>query len=157
LSPTKELIDEANENWDYNDSSYVVKYIASNWASILFCWDSHNKTWEHLLKNHEKDISSIDILIAPHHWRKSGRTYDFLDIVKPKVTFFWNAKSKDLAYDAWNYRELEFFTNNQWNCLIAQFLEGETKIFCSYKSYAEAYNDTTYFSKELDAYYLTTI
>jgi len=35
------------------------------------------------------------------HWN-----YDFLDILKPKITFFGNAPCQDLAYGAWNYRKL---------------------------------------------------
>ena len=30
----------------------------------------------------------IDLLIAPHHGRKSGRSYEFLDTLKPTLTFF---------------------------------------------------------------------
>jgi hypothetical protein len=45
-------------------------------------------------------VTNVDLLIEPHHGRKSGRSYDFLDTLKPKVTIFGNANSEHLAYGA---------------------------------------------------------
>lgn len=87
LAPTAELVEEANKTGDFNDSSYVVLYRTTG-GRILFSGDSHNKPWEYILDNHESDITNVDLLIAPHHGRKSDRSYDFLDIVCPKMTFF---------------------------------------------------------------------
>lgn len=112
LAPTKELVNKANEaDEDYNRCSYVLLYLTGN-RKIVFGGDSHDDTWEHILNNH-KDVKDIDILIAPHHGRKSKRSYDFLDVLNPKVTFFGNARSKDLAYAAWNYRNLPFKNPNK--------------------------------------------
>ena len=84
-----------------------------------------------------------------------------MDVLKPKITFFGNAKSEHLAYQAWTNRGLEKFTNNQGNCLIAKFNEGATQIRCTYKTFAEAYckangYDTSYCSTT-KTYYLKTI
>ena len=51
------------------------------------------------VNEHRSFVTNIDLLIAPHHGRDSERSYDFLDVLKPKMTFFGNANSEHLAYD----------------------------------------------------------
>ena len=161
VAPTKTLVDEANEADDYNDCSYVIVFRASNGQKVVISGDSNDKTWEYILENHESEVKDADLLLAPHHGRDSGRNYDFLDTVKPKLTFFGNANSEHLAYDQWNRRGLEKFTNNQGNCLLAQFNDAGTDIFCTYKKFAEAYckenGYDTYYSSTLKGYYLKTL
>lgn len=161
LAPTKTLVEEANESSDYNDCSYVILYRASNGHKIIIGGDSHDKIWDYILENHESVVKNADLLIAPHHGRDSGRKYDFLDVVNPKITFFGNANSEHLAYNQWTRRGLEKFTNNQGNCLLAQFNTGGTDIFCTYRKFAEAYckeNDSeTYYNSDIKGYYLKTI
>jgi beta-lactamase superfamily II metal-dependent hydrolase len=117
LAPTPSLVQQANDCDDFNDCSYVLLYRAAGGFRILFGGDSHDKTWEHILENHADDIADVDLLIAPHHGRKSNRDYGFLVVVRPKMTFFGNASSQHLAYGAWNYRNLPFITNNQAGCM----------------------------------------
>ena len=62
------------------------------------------------LNNYESDVRDVDLLIAPHHGRSSGRSYEFLDVLRPTLTFFGKARSEHLAYSAWNYRKLPFVT-----------------------------------------------
>jgi competence protein ComEC len=161
LSPTEELVNEANESDDYNDCSYVLLFKPSNGQKVIIGGDSHDKTWDHILEHHESDVTNINLLIAPHHGRDSSRNYEFLDVLKPKLTFFGNAKSEHLAYDKWNTRNLEKFTNNQGNCLIARFNETGTAIYCTYKKFAETYCNSigidTFHDQSLNAYYLKTI
>ena len=111
VTPTLELVEEANESDDYNDASYVFLW-KSIGGKVLICGDSHDKTWEHILEDHKDLVLDVELLIAPHHGRKSGRSYEFLDVLKPKMTFFGNAPSKDLAYGAWRNRGLPYITNN---------------------------------------------
>jgi competence protein ComEC len=158
LAPTKELIEEANETDEYNDCSYVILYKPANGHKIIIGGDSQDKTWDFILEKHEKDVTNIDLLIAPHHGRGSLNNYDFLDVLKPKVTFFGNANSTHLAYDKWNSRKLEKFTNNQGNCLIACFHDKGTGIYCTHKKFAETYckkiGIDTFYHPLLKAYFL---
>jgi competence protein ComEC len=161
LSPTKELVEESNENDDYNDCSYVILFKAANGHRVIIGGDSHDKAWDYILEKHEVEITNVDLLIAPHHGRDSKRNYDFLDVLKPKLTFFGNANSEHLAYDKWNSRNLEKFTNNQGNCLIAWFHEEFTGIYCTYKKFAEVYCKTkgyeTHYNSIVKAYFLRTL
>ena len=119
LAPTQELIDSANDTaQDYNDCSYVLLYRAEN-RRIIFSGDSHDNTWTHILENYSDDVANIDLLIAPHHGRDSGRSFEFLDTVfRPTLTFFGNAPPEDLAYSEWKKRGLTYVSNNDANCII---------------------------------------
>lgn len=159
LAPTKELVHDANENDDYNDCSYVLLF-QDRGRKIVLSGDSHDKTWEHIINNYEDLISNVDILLAPHHGRKSDRNYDFLDIMKPTVTLFGNANHQHLAYDAWNKRNLLHLQNNQGNCFIAD-MQGDINLYCTYQKFAESFTKDngykTSYRSALDAWYLGTI
>lgn len=140
LSPTKDLIKKSNEAGDWNDSSYVILYCIQG-RKILFCGDSDTNTIHHLIDNHKSDISNLDVLIAPHHGRDSNKDFGFLDVMKPKLTLIGNARSKYLAYDQWNNRNLDHITNNQaGNIVIDICNNGEMHVSCSNQSFAFAYN-----------------
>lgn len=156
LAPTSELVKQANENEDYNDASYVLLYHGVG-GKILLSGDSHDNTWEHILDNWKDEVKDVDLLIAPHHGRKSGRSYDFLDTVNPKMTFFGNARSEHLAYSAWYSRDLEYITNNQANCMVVDCSGNNLTLYVTYETFAKKYNPSTYYSSTYDAWYLKEI
>lgn len=152
LAPTPELVQEANESGDYNDCSYVLLYLTVG-HRILFGGDSHDKTWEHILKSHEKDVTDIDLLIAPHHGRGSDRSYEFLDVLNPALTLFGNAGSEDLAYSAWSYRDLPIITNNQAGCVLADAESAPMNIYVTCKEFAKESNRNTFASSKYKDYH----
>lgn len=156
LAPTPELVQQANEAEDYNDASYVILYSGAG-GKILLSGDSHDNTWEHILDNWENAVKDVDLLIAPHHGRKSGRNYEFLDTVNPKITFFGNARSEHLAYSAWTYRNLEYITNNQANCMVVDCSGDNLTLYVTYETFARKYNSSTYYSSTYDAWHLKEI
>jgi competence protein ComEC len=139
LAPTPPLVAGANAAETFNDASYVVLY-RSNAGRILMPGDSHDATWEHILANHRDEVANVDLLIAPHHGRDSERSYDFLDVVRPKLTFFGNANSEHLAYDAWYNRGLPIITNNQANSMIVDTNGSRMEVYVTNKSFAERRN-----------------
>lgn len=141
LAPTHKLLKDAEKVKNWNDSSYVVLYCVHN-RIILLCGDADEKTITHLIQNHKQEISNIDILIAPHHGRDSGKDFTFLDVMKPKLTLVGNALSQHLAYDKWDDRGLKYITNNQCgNILIDTYnTDGDMLISCSNKIFADKYN-----------------
>jgi beta-lactamase superfamily II metal-dependent hydrolase len=156
LTPTSELVEEANEFEDYNDCSYVILYRSSG-GDILLCGDANDKTWEHLIENHKDSITDIDLLIAPHHGRKSDRDYSFLNIVNPKMTLFGNAKSDHLAYQAWSYRDLPYITNNQADCVVVDTSNSNMSLFVTNDEFAKQENPNTYYSDDFQGWFLTNI
>ena len=157
LAPTQELIDSANEaNDDFNDCSYVLLYRTGS-KRIVFGGDSHDDTWAHILENYRDDVDNIDLLIAPHHGRDSGRSYEFLDTLKPTLTFFGNARSEHLAYSAWRNRGLSYITNNQANCMVVDASTTPMVLYVTHKNFAERVNPATFYDDTLKAWYVGSI
>lgn len=156
LAPTKELVSDANDCSDFNDCSYVLLYKTKEFK-IVFGGDSHDQTWDHILEEHPNLVANIDLLIAPHHGRDSGRSYDFLDVLKPKLTLFGNARSQHLAYDAWSSRDLPIITNNQAGTIIMAIEAGSFKVYVTHKAFAKKVNPDTFFSSEYDVYFLLSL
>lgn len=156
LAPTKSLVNEANETGDYNDCSYVILYKTGN-KKIIFAGDSAKKTWDYILENHRKDVENIDLLIAPHHGRKTGGNDEYLDVLKPKLTLFGNAKSEYLDYSSWNRRGLEKITNNQADCIVVEVANEEMNVYVTYEKFARDYNADTYLKSDFNAWFLKTI
>lgn len=153
LAPTSDLINHAVESDDYNDASYVILYKAVG-GRILLAGDSHDATWEYILANHADEVRDIDLLIAPHHGRKSSRSYEFLDVVNPTLTLFGNARSEHLAYDAWSYRRLPYITNNQANCIIVNADVTPMELFVTNEEYAKKQNTRTWYSSQFQGWFL---
>lgn len=153
LSPTEELVSEANKRREYNDCSYVILYKAGN-RKIIFAGDSGNKTWDFIIKNYEKEVKDVDLLIAPHHGRDTGGNDEYLDVLRPKLTLFGNAESEHLDYSSWNNRNLKKITNNEADCIIAEIINDEMNIYCTYGKFAKKYNINTYRNEKLKAWFL---
>ncbi len=157
LAPTQDLVDAANETGgEYNDCSYVLLYRTGR-NRIVFGGDSHDKTWEHILTKHGNAVADIDLLIAPHHGRKSGRSYEFLDVLKPTLTFFGNARSEHLAYNAWYRRGLPIVTNNQANCMVADAGTSPMSLYVTHEKFARRNNPETCYDNAVRAWYVGPI
>lgn len=156
LAPTSELVKEANEEDDYHKASYVLLYNAHG-GKIIFGGDSHDESWAHIIQEHRAFVSDISLLIAPHHGRSSSRSYEFLDVLKPKLTFFGNANSQHLAYSAWKYRDLPYITNNQANCMIVDTGTKPMELYVTNETFARSRNSYTFFSATKKAWYLGQI
>lgn len=156
LAPTKQLVKEANETEDYNDCSYVILYRTRN-KKIIFAGDSAKKTWDYILENHRKEVENVDLLIAPHHGRKTGGNDEYLDVLKPKLTLFGNAKSEYLDYSSWNNRGLEIITNNQADCIIIETKNEKMNVYVTYEKFARDYNIDTYYEERFKAWFIKSI
>jgi competence protein ComEC len=139
IAPTRQLVNDANESEDFNDCSYVIIYRTGGFK-IIFTGDSHDSTWEHILENHAQEVADCDLLIAPHHGRDSGRSWDFLDVLKPRLTLFGVAKSDHLAYGAWNSRGLDKITNNQAGNVVLDVVGNQMHVYVESDAYAESRN-----------------
>lgn len=156
LCPTQELVDIANQKGDYNVLSYVI-LLKDNNKKIIFAGDSGEESWDYILDEYEDEVRDIDVLIAPHHARKTGGNDDYLDILNPKLTLFGNAKSEFLDYNAWLSRGLEHITNNEANCIILDTGGiGGVDTYCTYEKFAKKMNDNSFYSEELKGWYIGT-
>ena len=157
LAPTKELVEAANEvDEDYNRCSYVILYRTGG-SRIVFGVDSHDESWDFILEHHKEDVTNIDLLIAPHHGRKSRRSYKFLDTLTPTLTFFGNARSEHMAYAAWRNRNLSIITNNQANCMVVDASTTPMTLYVTHENFARRINTATYYSDTFSAWYVGSI
>ncbi len=157
LAPTQELVDAANDvDEEYNRCSYVLLYRTGD-HRIVFGGDSHDETWDQILDKHNADVTDVDLLIAPHHGRKSGRSYRFLDTLTPTLTFFGNARSEHLAYGAWRSRGLSIITNNQANCMVVDASTKPMTLYVTHEAFARTVNAGTFLSETFKAWYIGSI
>jgi beta-lactamase superfamily II metal-dependent hydrolase len=162
LSPTPELIQIGNGRKKWNDASYVFTYSTVNPSrKILFCGDSEDKTWKHLLDNWATQIADVDILIAPHHGRHSGRDYAFLKVVNPRLTLFGNALTDHHAHKPWHNRGLTILSNNQAGYIVLDVVDEGIKVYAKNETYARNLTERngrgTEYSVPIDGWYLGTI
>lgn len=156
LAPTEELVEQANKSKDYNDCSYVILYKNNN-RKIIFSGDSSDKTWDYILENYSDEVSDIDVLIAPHHGRKSGGNDEYLDVLKPKLTLFGNAKSQYLDYSSWNNRELDHITNNQADNIILEITKNKLNVYVTYREFALSRDRNAKYSEKYDAWLILSL
>jgi competence protein ComEC len=160
LCPTPEIVKEANAAGEYNDLSYVLLFTppkknGETWK-ILFAGDSDDTSWNYILEKHKELVENVDVLFAPHHGRDSGRSYDFLKTLKPKITLFGNASSKHLAYSC--YPETRI-TNNQAGYVIIEITLDSLIVYVKNYEFARDYKKNPkrnwsdpLLNKELKAY-----
>lgn len=155
LSPDKELVATANDGGEINDASYVLLY-RSGGGRILIPGDAHDETWAYVIENYKDEVADCSVLFAPHHGRRSGADFAFLDIVKPKLTFFGCASSGHLAYEQWSNRDLPVVTNNQAGNIVLECGKGSIDIYVENARFATACGcDTSIKNSQGYAYYDT--
>jgi len=163
LCPTPGLVKNANATGDYNDASYALLFTplkkdGTRWK-ILFAGDTHDDSWDYILKNHKDEVANIDILFAPHHGRDSSRKYDFLDVLKPRMTLFGNASSDHLAYN--KYPPIRI-TNNQAGYVVVKCLAYGLYIYVKNQEFMKDFRakrkwDASTYSSTYDGYHLVTL
>ena len=138
-SPNVQQISDANDSGSaeaINDASYVVTYRTAG-CKIVFSGDSHDKAWESILEGYKDAVEDATVLLAPHHGRESNRSWDFLDVVKPKFSVFGCAPSEHLAYAPWNNRGLGKVTKNQTGNIAMYPHDSGIKVYVENDSYAQ--------------------
>jgi beta-lactamase superfamily II metal-dependent hydrolase len=137
LAPTKDLLADPDLGDDINEGSYVILY-KSLGGRILLCGDAHDAAFEHIVKNHLAEVQHVEIMLAPHHGRDSGRSYDFLDFIRPKLTIIGCAPCQYIDYGQWSRRNLTILTSNQAGNIVVDSQRSGLVISIENKRYAEA-------------------
>lgn len=156
VAPDSGLVTAANNSDDANDASYVLVYRTCG-GRIVFPGDAHDNTWEYVLNHHKELVQDCAVLIAPHHGRDSDRSFDFLDVLSPKLTLFGCARSEHLAYDAWNSRNLVHITNNQAGNILLNGTNAGIEVFVENLSYAQNYDGFDNSKTLYECFYIGTV
>ena len=133
LAPNQNLL----SNSDINNSSYVILY-NSPVGKIILAGDSHDDSWEYIIRKYSSEIKNCAVLLAPHHGRSSNRSYKFLDHLQPRLTIFGSAPSEHLAYGPWRNRNLKFITANQAGNIVLELDQAGINIFIENEEFASA-------------------
>lgn len=156
VAPNKTLVAEANSSEDFNDGSYVIVYRSCG-GNIIFPGDAHDETWNYVMQNYFDMVNNCAVLVAPHHGRKSERYYNFLDVLKPRLTLFGNAPSEHLAYNAWNTRNLPHITNNQAGNIILESKDYGIDVYVENVAFASQYRRLNLETNNFGCYYIASL
>lgn len=134
ISPSKNLVEELkkSDKPDWNEISYVILHNVYN-RKILYCGDSGNKAWKNIMEDKKllDRIRDIDILLAPHHGRKTGGDdmNEYLDILEPKLAIFGNTeKSEYKAYKTFYNKGIPILTNSEVSDIISTLKDNDNII-----------------------------
>ena len=158
-APDKTLVDNANESENddvVNDASYVIVYRSAG-GRILMPGDAHDETWEYVLEHYEDNLKDCEFMVAPHHGRDSGRSWDFLDAIQPRFSILGCASSKHLAYDAWNKRDLKKITQNQAGNVAVYPDSGGLSIYVENERFASVYGGDVSKKDKYSNFFLTYV
>lgn len=149
LSSTPELLQEAKNRNDYNKSSYVLLFTAVGDKKVVFAGGCNEEAWDSIMRCYKAELENIDLLIAPHHGRKTGGCSKYLNLLNSKLTLFGNAESENLDYASWSHTGLKYITNNQGANIVVEFSDSSCDVYvCNCKfalDYVWEYNPNRYF------------
>lgn len=134
-APSKALLTDPNPTDDINEASYIITYWSSA-GRFVFPGDAHDASWAYALKHHRDQVQDCAFLLAPHHGRDSGRSYDYLDELKPKWTWIGCAPSKHIDYAQWDRRGLDKNTSNQTGNVVLEIEDNHYDIYIENEKYA---------------------
>ncbi len=152
LAPDKALSDQATATEDPNDGSYALLYRSSG-GRIVLPGDADDSIWEFVIEHYTKDVKNCAFLLAPHHGRHSEMDFSFLDVLRPSLTLFGCAPSKDLAYDEWRNRGLVYITSNQAGNVVLEPGDNEIEVYVQNENFCAHYESSDTEKRNSQGYY----
>lgn len=101
LSPSRELVADANDTEDYHHLSYVLKVTYAN-RSVILGGDASKKVWGDILEYYGEDGVKADVLLAPHHGSIHNFHKEAMEAMAPDYIIVSVAVGTDYAYDEYN-------------------------------------------------------
>ncbi len=97
-----EELDFAKDWNSPNNISPIIKYEYNKGASFIWMWDLESDLMEKIAD--DITLPKINILFAPHHWRKSWTIpTKWLEQLNPDIIIIWEAPSENLDYAYYGY------------------------------------------------------
>lgn len=113
-----------------NNTSVIIKYSLNSGVTALWMGDLETE----FMKRIERDIDlpKVDLLLAPHHGRESGRVPDaWLERMSPGVIVLGEAESEHL----WYYPGWNTITQNRAGDIAFDCLTGRVDVYVSSETY----------------------
>lgn len=142
LSPTKELVEEADKIENYDHLSYVliVKFAG---RKILLCGDATKKTLDDIIESYDNEYLKSDILFAPNHGSPNHISEEILEIIDPDLTIVSVAELVDYARDLYSKYGIALSTKHYGNIWVK--IKETGKII--FKTQFQNYSDSWYILK----------
>lgn len=132
----KAALENAAKGHSPNNISPIFRYSLENGASVIWMGDLETPFMDSIIN--DIDIPETDILIAPHHGRKSGKvSKKFLDEINPKVIIVGEASSDDIDY----YAGYNTITQNRAQDITMECIQGKVHFYSSSTSYSVNFLD----------------
>lgn len=139
-----------------NNISPIIKYKLNNWPSFLWMWDLENSLMENIID--DISLPKINILFAPHHWRKSWTIpTKWLEQMNPDIIIMGEAPSENLDYAT--YDKYNKITQNSAKDITFICKEWKIHIFVSNDKYKVDFLslDVDYINHFLEWNYIWTL
>ncbi len=136
LSPTPELVNEANEKEDYDHLSYVlmVKFAG---RKVLLCGDATKKALENVIEYYDKEDLKCDVLFAPNHGSPNHISKEILDVFNPDLTIVSVSKGTDYARDLYSRYGIVLSTKHFGNIWVKINANGQIYFQTEYQNYKD--------------------
>jgi beta-lactamase superfamily II metal-dependent hydrolase len=129
LSPTPQLVQEADAADSYNDASYVLRFRHTT-STVLVASDVEAKGWNDMI------AAGVDlranVLIASHHGRKSGFSEAAMQEIRPNAVIVSTAKldaKDDAVPDYKRYTPHVYSTRIDGDTTIRMWDDGDLDIY----------------------------
>ena len=127
----KEALKNAEDGLSPNNISPIIKYSQEDGVKILWMGDLETEFLEKISSNIE--FPEIDILLAPHHGRKSGQVpKDILEKLDPFLIVVGEAPSDELEY----YKDYNTITQNSAGDIVFECIEHMVHVYVGSENYS---------------------
>lgn len=136
LSPTPELVKEANESndEDYDHLSYVLRVHYAG-KKVLLGGDATEEAWDDIIAHYGQGHLKSDVLLAPNHGSPNHISKEILDEIKPDLTVVSVAEGVDYAYDLYSHYGTVLSTKHYGNIWLTILDNGEVYFSTEYGNY----------------------
>lgn len=148
----KDVLQKVKDGESPNNISPIIEYSLNDGVNMLWMGDLETEFMEKI--EDDMDMPDIDILIAPHHGRDSGKVpKSWLDEMTPQIIIIGEAQSGHLNY----YEGWDTITQNSAGDIIFDCESGKVHIYVSKDNYSVDFLNNENKSNRDDGYYLGTL
>ena len=151
LSPSKALIEKAEESGEYDHLSYVLQ-ITYKGIRAMLTGDASKTALDDIVANYDTKALQSSILLAPGHGSENHVSKDFLEAVKPRLTVVSVAEGVD--YDSEAYKDYGRVLSTKYYGNVRVRIKDDKEIV--FRTQFQNYSDNWYVLKQRKDYYEST-
>lgn len=139
LSPTIDLVIDANAKEDFDNLSYVlmVKYSGKK---ILLCGDATQEALQDIINHYSPEYLKCDVLLAPNHGSPNHISNEILDVFNPDLTIVSVALGVEYARALYSKYGIVLSTKHYGNIMLSISNNGSINFITE----TGKYSDKTY-------------